>query len=647
MTIRLRMTIGFMAIMLLANSVLYFITTRYINQVLVQEVQTRVRLDLNSARRVYNDRIEFTECFLRALALNKMIGEALGDGDRTRLDELMQGVRRSSKIETFILTDLEGRVVYRRANPQKSGDYVTDNPIIARALSTQGSVSGTAILSREILEKESATLADRAYFEIIPTPAAKPTEDKYRSDGMVKGAAVFVLDENGKRVGLLYGASLLNRRYEIVDSIKQEVFQDQTYEDKDIGTVTIFQGDLRISTNVRTADGSRAIGTRVSEAVYDEVLVRGGTWSARAFVVNDWYITAYEPIRDVDGHTIGILYVGLLEEPFVQPRRTIVNVFLLLIALTTVIVVSLLFLFTKQILKPITKIVGMSDKVVKGDLSARVGIRPGGEMGALCSAIDQMADAVQEREQQLKIATSRQIGQSAKLASIGRLAAGIAHEINNPLTGVLTFAHLLQQKDTMDEQSKEDITVIIRETTRVREIVQGLLNFARESKPEKEPLDMNEVLTETMKLLRSQKEFSKITVVEHLAPDLPVIHGDKNQLQQVFLNLSLNAVEAMERGGTLSIATLSENGNIQIVFQDTGCGIKKENLDDIFEPFFTTKPPTKGTGLGLSVSYGIIRRHGGSIKVESQEGEGSTFTISLPVKAPEGPNGNGEDVTKA
>jgi two-component system NtrC family sensor kinase len=647
MTIRLRMTIGFMAIMLLANSVLYFITTRYINQVLVQEVQTRVRLDLNSARRVYNDRIEFTECFLRALALNKMIGEALGDGDRTRLDELMQGVRRSSKIETFILTDLEGRVVYRRANPQKSGDYVTDNPIIARALSTQGSVSGTAILSRETLEKESATLADRAYFEIIPTPAAKPTEDKYRSDGMVKGAAVFVLDENGKRVGLLYGASLLNRRYEIVDSIKQEVFQDQTYEDKDIGTVTIFQGDLRISTNVRTADGSRAIGTRVSEAVYDEVLVRGGTWSARAFVVNDWYITAYEPIRDVDGHTIGILYVGLLEEPFVQPRRTIVNVFLLLIALTTVIVVSLLFLFTKQILKPITKIVGMSDKVVKGDLSARVGIRPGGEMGALCSAIDQMADAVQEREQQLKIATSRQIGQSAKLASIGRLAAGIAHEINNPLTGVLTFAHLLQQKDTMDEQSKEDITVIIRETTRVREIVQGLLNFARESKPEKEPLDMNEVLTETMKLLRSQKEFSKITVVEHLAPDLPVIHGDKNQLQQVFLNLSLNAVEAMERGGTLSIATLSENGNIQIVFQDTGCGIKKENLDDIFEPFFTTKPPTKGTGLGLSVSYGIIRRHGGSIKVESQEGEGSTFTISLPVKAPEGPNGNGEDVTKA
>ncbi|KPJ60652.1 MAG: hypothetical protein AMJ46_05150 [Latescibacteria bacterium DG_63] len=635
MTIRLRMAIGFIAIILLANSVLYFITVRHINSVLVQEVQTRVRLDLNSAWRVYNNRIEIIEQFLRAMALNRSIAEAVENRDRARLDDLMQGVRRASQIEMFILADLDGRVIYRRANPQKSGDDVSDNPIIAKVLSTQGPVSGTVILTREALEKESETLAERAHFEIIPTPAAKPTDDKYRSDGMAVGAAVFLTNEKGEKIGILYGATLLNRRYGIVDSIKEEVFQDQTYEDKDIGTATIFQGDLRISTNVRTEDGSRAIGTRVSEAVYDKVLVEGGTWSARAFVVNDWYITAYEPIRDVDDRIIGILYVGLLEAPFVRPQRTIVDVFLLLIALATVIVLSLLFLFTKQILKPITQIIGMSNKVIGGDLSARVGVRPAGEMGALCSAIDQMADAVEEREEQLKIATSRQIGQSAKLASIGRLAAGIAHEINNPLTGVLTFAHLLRQKNKVDEQSKEDVNVIIRETTRVREIVQGLLNFARESTPQKELLDMNQVITDTMKLVRSQKEFNNVTVVENLAPGLPLIYGDKNQLQQVFLNLSLNAVEAMEQGGTLSITTTAENGNVQIAFQDTGCGIKKEHLDDIFEPFFTTKPPTKGTGLGLSVSYGIIRRHGGSIEADSKEGEGSTFTITLPVTGPE------------
>ncbi len=643
MTIRLRMTIGFIAIILLANSILYFITVRYINSVLVQEVQTRVRLDLNSARRVYDDRIEFIEQFLSAMALNRSIAEAVENRDTARLDNLMQGVRRASEIEMFDLVDLDGRVIYRRASPQTSGDDVSGNPLIAKTLRTQEPVSGTLILTREALEIESVGLAERAHFEIVPTPAAKPTDDRYRSNGMAIGATVFITNENGEKVGILYGATLLNRRYGIVDSIKEEVFQGQTYQDKDIGTATIFQGDLRISTNVRTLDGSRAIGTRVSEAVYDEVLVAGGTWSARAFVVNDWYITAYEPIRDVEGRIVGILYVGLLEAPFVRPLRTIVNVFLLLIALTTVVILALLFLFTKQILKPITQIVGMSDKVIRGDLSARVGIRPAGEMGALCGAIDQMADAVQEREEQLKIATSRQIGQSAKLASIGRLAAGIAHEINNPLTGVLTFAHLLRQKENIDEQSKEDINVIIRETTRVREIVQGLLNFARESTPQKQPLDMNQVLTETMKLVRSQKEFSKIVVVENLAPDLPLVHGDKNQLQQVFLNLSLNAVEAMEQGGTLSITTAAENGNVQIIFQDTGCGIKKQHLEEIFEPFFTTKPATMGTGLGLSVSYGIIRRHGGFINVESEEGEGTTFTITLPVTDPEDQNEGEEE----
>jgi two-component system, NtrC family, sensor kinase len=636
MTVRLRMTIGFMAIILVANSILYFITVRHIGRVFLQEVQTRVRLDLNAAWMVYNNRIESIEQLLRTVSLDKSIASAVKANDRNQLAKLLDAVHEESQIDMLSLVSLDGKVIYRTTNPARRGDDVSNNLLIEKALEKQGSISGTIIVPREYLESEGQSLADRAFFEIIPTPAARPPEKKFETSGMVIGSAVFVTDETGKKVALLYGGNLLNRRYRIVDSVKDVVFRDQTYEGKDIGTSTIFQGDLRISTNVRNRDGSRAIGTLLSAEVADKVLQKGKVWSDRAFVVTSWYITSYAPIRDVQGRIIGILYVGLLEEPFVHPQKVVVNVFLLLIAVMTLVILSLLLLLTNVVLRPITQIIAMSKKVIQGDLSARVRIYPPGEMGDLCRAIDKMAHAVEEREQQLKIATSRQLGQSAKLASIGRLAAGIAHEINNPLTGVLTFAHLLRQKTTMDEQSKEDIDVIVRETTRVREIVQGLLNFARESPPQKQSLDINEVLSQTMTLVRSQKESHKITVEEKLASNLSYILGDKNQLQQVFLNLSLNACEAMEKGGTLSITTSFRDGNVIISFRDTGCGIKKEHLERIFDPFFTTKPVGKGTGLGLSVSYGIIEQHGGSIEVESEEGKGSTFTITLPVESLDG-----------
>jgi two-component system NtrC family sensor kinase len=634
-TVRLRIAIGFMAIILVANSILYFITVRHISRVFLQEVQTRVRLDLNAAWMVYNNRLESIEQLLRTVSLDKSIAHAVKANDRSQLARLLDAAHEESQIDMLSLVGLDGKVIYRTTNPTQRGDDASNNLLIARALEQQKPVSGTVIVPREYLERESQSLADRAYFKILPTPAARPTSKKLETSGMVIGSALFVTDDEGKKVALLYGGNLLNRRYRIVDSIKDVVFRDQTYEGKDIGTSTIFQDDLRISTNVRNKDGSRAIGTLLSAAVAEKVLQRGENWTDRAFVVNNWYITAYAPIRDVENRIIGILYVGLLEEPFVHPQKVAVNLFLLLVAVMTLVILSLLLLLTNVVLRPITQIIAMSNKVIRGDLSARVGISPTGEMGDLCRAIDQMAHAVEEREQQLKSATSRQLGQSAKLASIGRLAAGIAHEINNPLTGVLTFAHLLRQKTTMDEQSKEDIDVIVRETTRVREIVQGLLNFARESPPQKQLLDINEVLSQAMTLVRSQKEFRNITVEEKLASNLPYILGDKNQLQQVFLNLSLNACEAMEKGGTLSIATSFRDGNVIISFRDTGCGIRKEHVERIFDPFFTTKPVGKGTGLGLSVSYGIIEQHGGSIEVESEEGKGSTFTITLPVESSE------------
>ena len=220
--------------------------------------------------------------------------------------------------------------------------------------------------------------------------------------------------------------------------------------------------------------------------------------------------------------------------------------------------------------------------------------------------------------------------ESEKLAAVGQLAAGVAHEINNPLTGVLTFAHLLREKKNMDEQDQNDLTLIINETTRASAIVRDLLDFARERPTLIEPLDINNVIRRTIRLLGNQKAFRQITVREDLQQGLPAVLGDMNQLEQVLLNLSLNACEAMPGGGTLAISALVQNGKVLVKVADTGCGIKKQYLDKIFEPFFSTKPVGKGTGLGLSVSYGIIQQHGGALQVESEEGNGTTFTVVLP-----------------
>jgi two-component system NtrC family sensor kinase len=507
---------------------------------------------------------------------------------------------------------------------------LSSHPLIRRAIESGKAAIGTVLLGGETLGREGSTLADRARFELVATPAARPTEDRVRWQGMVAGAAVPLRDAEGVLQGILYGGNLLNRRFEIVDAIRSEVFADEVHEGRPIGTVTIFQGDLRISTNVTRADGSRAVGTRLSEAVYEEVLGRGGTWADRAFVLNDWYLTAYEPIRDPDGQIIGALYVGLLEAPFLDRKNAITGSLLVMLSVATLVSLALILLVTNLVLRPIGRIIAMSRRVVDGDLTARVEMDPPGEMGQLCRAVDGMAEAVCQREERLKQATRRQITQSEKLASIGRLASGIAHEINNPLTSVMTFAHLLREKENLDKQDTEDLDLIIHETKRAAEIVQGLLDFARERPAVKEPLSINEVVRRTVRLIRNQKLFREITIEEKLGESLPPINGDANRLQQVVLNLCLNAREAMTDGGTIHIETRTEDSQVILQIRDTGHGIKPEDLEQIFEPFFSTKPVGQGTGLGLSVTYGIVDQHDGRIEVESEEGVGTSFTVLLP-----------------
>jgi PAS domain S-box-containing protein len=231
--------------------------------------------------------------------------------------------------------------------------------------------------------------------------------------------------------------------------------------------------------------------------------------------------------------------------------------------------------------------------------------------------------------------THLQLVSSEKMASLGKLAAGIAHEINNPLGGILIYSSLLMEDLPPDDPKRPDLERIVQETGRCKEIVKSLLEFARQTEPKREPVDINRAITDGLFFLENQALFHNIRITKRLDPSLPLIIGNAGPLKQVFTNIIINAAEAIHGTGELTITTFSSpnRNSVFVEFTDTGEGIPEENLSRIFEPFFTTKDVGKGTGLGLATSYGIVESHGGKIDVKSKVGEGATFTIELPVRA--------------
>jgi PAS domain S-box-containing protein len=266
------------------------------------------------------------------------------------------------------------------------------------------------------------------------------------------------------------------------------------------------------------------------------------------------------------------------------------------------------------------------------NISAAIIYEDGREIASFGIFTDLREKVKMERQLQ---ETQVQLLQSEKMASLGKLAAGVAHEINNPLGGILIFSKMLLEDLPADDPRREDLERICDEASRCKEIVKGLLEFARQTSYKMEAIDLNRALAQGISLLENQALFHNIRIVKDLDPNLPPIPANTGQLNQVFMNIILNAAEAMAGQGMLTVNTRlgPEKDTVLIEFIDTGCGIQEEHLTRIFDPFFTTKEVGKGTGLGLSMSYGIVEKHRGRIWVKSKEGEGSTFTIELPVRA--------------
>jgi len=649
LSLRTKLGLSFLAAIILGSLLLLVFGSRLIRNTLIAQAQAKIRHDLNSARMVFNERLRGIEAVVRLTAARESLRDNLVARRTDILGRYLGRVRSENGLDILNLLDTSGRVLVRTRTPGLTGDDQSGDALVSRAIERK-TVAAPMTMLREALARESPDLAGQALIEFVPTPMAAPREGNSETSGLLLEAASPIIAEDMTVLGVLTGGVLLNRNYEIVDRVKEIVFKDELYKGREAGTATIFLGDVRISTNVKRAAGDRAIGTRLSEAVKRAVLDEGKTWLDRAFVVNDWYITAYEPIHDIDGRTIGILYVGMLEKPYLDTAARVTRTFALIAALSVAFLFVLLSLSTTRIIRPLQRMAVAAREISRGDLSHKVEVSSKDEIGELADSFNLMTDhlreanaklvdwgrtlekKVEERTRELREIQAHLV-QSEKLASIGKLAAGIAHEINNPLGGILIYSHLILEDTPAGRPHHENLKKIVKETTRCKEIVKGLLDFARPREPEMSPTDIPEVLDKSLAFMERQALFQNIRIEKSYAPDLPRVVADGSQLQQVFMNIILNAAESMNGQGTLGLRVSLDaaRSELAVEISDTGHGIKEEDKARLFEPFFTTKEVGKGTGLGLAISYGIVRKHHGSIEVRSESGKGATFTVRLPI----------------
>jgi len=550
---------------------------------------------------------------------------------------------------------VELQLDFLRLLPAKVQSDTQPFDIVRNAYKGQ-SATAIEIFSSEELAAVGINPLWKSYLPLVPTPNAAPTSRTVETRGMVIHSATPVLDDQGKLIGVLESGILLNQNLGFVDDINELVYRPDTLLEGSHGTATLFLDDVRIATNVRLFEGRRALGTRVSQAVRDIVLGQGKTWYDRAFVVKDWYISAYEPIRNNRNQPIGMLYVGYLEQPY---KNVLVTAAIIIILLFITVGVGggwLAWRWAHTIFKPLEQMNTTISAVESGDMNARTGaVESNNEIGRVSKHLDALLDLLNQRNTELKAwaneldqkvaertaslqqaneklqDTQRQLVMAEKLAAIGEITASVAHEINNPVAVIQGNIDVLQE--VLGKQAlpvKEEIRLINQQVNRIQLMVTKLLQFARpvEYAGYIEAVDVNTLLDDSLILVRHQLNKAQVAVMKDASASRAA-HINRIELQQVLINLIVNALHAMPQGGTLTLGTRNcDDNGVSITVSDTGTGITAENLKRIFDPFFTTKPGA-GTGLGLSISYTLVARYGGSISATSEIGKGSAFTVKL------------------
>lgn len=508
----------------------------------------------------------------------------------------------------------------------------SESRIVQQVLETQTPFGGTRLVSEKEMDRMPDSMRQRAR---IPVKNGS-NGPLWVEGGLVKEYALPLFDSNGQLMAVVCGGRLVNQDYSFVDKLRMLVFGEEQYHGKPVGTVTIFQNDIRISTNVLDEQGQRAIGTRVSQSVYDSVIQKGRRWHDRAEVVGHWYRSAYEPLRDVEGNIIGILYVGILEEQLTDIAARVLYLFLLAVAVALLLAGILAFLLTGSILRPITLLLEATQKLAQGELGHEVSAQTSvEELDRLALSFNEMSSQIRQREVSLKISNE-------KLNELNKsyldLLGFVAHELKGMLASAVINAYSLRDGllGMLNFKQKRAIDSICRNLDYLDATVKKFLNLSR---IEREKLEINkqpiflrkDIIDVSLQTFSKLMEDKQMTVLNRIDPTLRV-NADPDLLQIVANNLINNAAKYGVEGGRIELSARLLNGFLEVEIYNDGRPIQPNELPMLFKKFSRLDNPdkkkVKGTGLGLYITKQILEAHGGQIRVEPRAA-GNAFIFQI------------------
>ncbi len=628
--LRRKMILAILAIVLFGGVVFGILGLRLEHQTIMSLAENRIRHDMTSARTIYSFYLDNLLTAVTLTAESEPLRLSRSGPPNAGLDSHLARAAEAGRFDFLSFAAADGRLIALSDPAAPAGGFRDRDSFFFRILEGKR-LAATRLLSLDSLRRESTRFGESAAGDILVLVAAAP----------VRGP-------EGAIIGVLAGGRRINGDNEIVDRVKAAIFDPEKHGGRDTGVVTIHQGEVRAATTLKDPQGSRLNGTQADPLFRREALERGEPWAGRAVILGERYISASEPLADYDGTVVGMLSIGLLERPFLALRNRVIAQNAAWAAATAAVLLILLSLMATRLTRPLGDMAAAASRIARGDLNLQVPVGGRDEIGELGEAFNRMTAELRKAKENLlqwtwtlesRVADrthalhniQESMARSEKMASLGQLAAGIAHEINNPLTAILINAHLLLEKARPDDPAAAALRLIAEETERCGRIVKGLLEYSRRTPPEKSALDVNALVERTIGLLSGQAWARNIRLSHHLDRTLPPLLLDGAKIQQVFWNLILNACEAMPSGGTIDVSSRrsADGRSIEVVFTDSGPGIPEESLGRIFDPFFTTK--SSGTGLGLAVAASLVEQHGGTISARNEAGRGAVFTIQWPL----------------
>lgn len=651
--LRAHLFLGFVLVMSLVGSIGIPTGVSFISRTLRDEAMRRVELDLGAAWAAFEVERGHIQTVLGLVGQLEPIRAAFHTTEGPdALREELETLRLKHELDILTVVDAAGRVLLRSRTPYRRGDALDRDPVVRQALAGRAA-SGTILVAAEDLRTKAGELAERAYIPLVFTERAVPTDRTAEDRGLVLEAANPILDADGNVQGALIGGILLNRKFSLVDRIRTTVFGDRTLEGKPVGTVTLFLGDVRIATNVMLDAGTRALGTRVSREVYEKVIERGERFADRAFVVNDWYLSAYDPIRDPENRVVGIIYVGLLEKTYLQYRSGLAREYLWLSLLAVFLSVGVAFLISSGMRRPVARLVEATRQVAAGNLAARVPLGRGShELVELARSFNTMAETLEahKREREEGAAALQQAYSEAaeKNRAYLEMLGFVTHELKSPLASIVFGIGSLREGilGPLNDSQQAALRSSAYSADYLQATIANYLNLGRLEAGDL-GLELQDValqrtvvrpLVERLSELASERGMRiHSEVEEHL-----LARCDKGLVASVFENLVSNAVKYGGAGGRILI-TAKETGDGLLtcgVWND-GPGFAPQDGERLFRRFSRlrgdrgdTRP---GTGLGLYVSRQIVERHGGRIWAESDPGRWASFSFTVPAARVEPP----------